>query len=57
MASHRNGKSMQVGLRGACEHHSGPVVVGKYQRPLDRAAREHDGFRTRGDDALPRLAA
>ena len=52
-AAGKDGKTVDIGARGAGQHHPRTVVVGEDQRPLQRARRQHDAP---GADAPQTLA-
>ncbi len=48
--------AIQISMRGAREHDSGPIVARKYQRPLDGAGGEHHSVRANLPQPLAWLA-
>ena len=49
-------EAIDIGLDGRRQHDARPVIVGKDQRPFDRARAEHDPFRADAPQALPHRA-
>ena len=47
-------EAVDIGARGACQHHPRPVVVGEHQRPLHGAGRQNDPSGADSPQALAR---